>query len=75
MIFNDNYCFSNYESLLKCKDVDIIYIALLNSFHHEWIIKSIDNGKNILVEKPATLNFAQMDNVKNNLKGRLRGTR
>ena len=65
---DDNYCFSNYESLLECKDLDIIYIALPNSFHHEWIIKSINKGKNILVEKPATLNFSQMENIKNNLK-------
>jgi predicted dehydrogenase len=53
---------------LECKDLDIIYIALPNSFHHEWIIKSINKGKNILVEKPATLNFSQMENIKNNLK-------
>ena len=64
----DNYCFTNYDNLLECKDLDIIYIALPNSFHHEWVIKSIDKGKNILVEKPATLSFAQMDSIKNSLK-------
>ena len=64
----NNYCFTNYGNLLECKDLDIIYIALPNSFHHEWIIKSINKGKNILVEKPATLNFSQMENIKNNLK-------
>ena len=65
---DDNYCFTNYESLLKCKDVDIIYIALPHSLHHKWVIKSIEEGKNILVEKPATLNFSQMENIINNLK-------
>ena len=64
----DNYCFTNYDNLLECKDLDIIYIALPNSFHHEWVIKSIEKGKNILVEKPATVNFSQMENIKNNLK-------
>ena len=39
-----------------------------NSFHYEWVIKSIKKGKNILVEKPATINFLQMENIKNNLK-------
>jgi predicted dehydrogenase len=58
----------NYDSLLKCKDLDIIYIALPHSLHHEWVIKSIEKGKNILVEKPATVNFLQMENIKNNLK-------
>ena len=66
----DGYCFEDYDSLLKCKDLDIIYIALPHSLHHEWVIKSIEKGKNILVEKPATVNFLQMENIKNNLKGK-----
>ena len=65
-----NFCFSNYESLLECKDLDVVYIALPHSFHHEWVIKSIEKGKNILVEKPATVNFSQMENIKNNLKNK-----
>ena len=65
---DDNYCFSNYENLLECKDLDIIYIALPHSLHYRWVMKSIEKGKNILVEKPATLNFSQMENIKNNLK-------
>ena len=65
---DDDYCFDDYNSLLKCKDLDIIYIALPHSFHHEWVIKSIEKGKNILVEKPATVNFLQMENMKSNLK-------
>ena len=67
---DENYCFSNYDSLLECKDLDIVYIALPHSFHHEWVIKSIEKGKNILVEKPATVNFSQMENIKNNLKNK-----
>jgi len=65
-----NFCFSNYESLLECKDLDVVYIALPHSFHHEWVIKSIKKEKNILVEKPATINFLQMKNIKNNLKNK-----
>ncbi len=64
---DDNYCFANYDSLLECKDLDIIYIALPNSLHYEWVMKSIEKEKNILVEKPATVNFLQMENIKNNL--------
>jgi len=67
---DENFCFSNYESLLECKDLDIVYIALPHSFHHEWVIKSIEKEKNILVEKPATVNFSQMENIKNNLKNK-----
>ena len=65
---DDNCCFTNYDSLLECKDLDIIYIALPHSLHYEWVMKSIEKEKNILVEKPATVNFLQMTNIKNNLK-------
>ena len=67
---DDNYCFTNYDSLLECKDLDIIYIALPHSLHYEWVMKSIEKEKNILVEKPATVNFLQMENIKNNLKNK-----
>ena len=58
------YCFDNYEDLLSCDDVDIVYIALPSSLHHEWIIKSIKKKKNILVEKPATINVDEIVDVK-----------
>ena len=64
---NEKYCFSTYEDLLENKDIDIVYIALPNSFHMEWIIKCIKNNKNILVEKPATINYAEIKNIKSHL--------
>ena len=54
---NNNYIFKRYEDLLNCKDVDIVYIALPNSFHFEWIIKAIKSNKKILVEKPGLTNL------------------
>ena len=63
---DEKYCFEDYEKLLLCDDIDVVYIALPNSFHHEWIIKSIKNKKKILVEKPATINFSEIENIKKN---------
>jgi len=54
---NNNYIFKRYEDLLNCNDVDIVYIALPNNFHFEWIIKAIKSNKKILVEKPALTNL------------------
>jgi len=58
------YCFNDYEELLQCNEIDIIYIALPNSLHHEWITRCIKNNKKILVEKPSTLNFSEIKNIK-----------
>ena len=54
---NDNYIFKRYEDLLNCKDIDVVYIALPNNLHFEWIIKAIKSNKKILVEKPALTNL------------------
>ena len=63
----NKFLFNNYEELISCSDIDIVYIALPNSLHHQWIIKCIKNKKNILVEKPATLTFAEAIDIKKNL--------
>ena len=59
------YLFNNYDKLINCKDVDIVYIALPNAYHYDWTIKSIENNKNVLVEKPATINFKEAKNIEN----------
>ena len=64
---NKEYCFSNYQDLLNSNNIDIIYIALPNSMHKEWILKSINNNKNILVEKPAFMNLSETEGIKKKL--------
>jgi len=62
---DDNYCFNNYENLIGNKNIDIVYIALPTSLHYEWIIKCLDAGKKVLVEKPATMNAKEIKEIKN----------
>jgi scyllo-inositol 2-dehydrogenase (NADP+) len=59
----EKYLFRNYEDLISCKDVDIVYIALPNSLHHYWISKVIQKKKNVLVEKPATTNLVEAKSI------------
>ena len=61
---NNDFAFNDYEKLIMCNMVDIIYISLPNSFHFYWIKKCIENKKKFLVEKPATLNFQEAINLK-----------
>jgi len=43
--------FGSYEELVNSDLIDAVYIPLPNSLHHEWILKSIENNKHVLVEK------------------------
>ena len=65
----NKFLFNDYEDLINCKEVDIIYIALPNFLHHHWALKSIRNKKHTLVEKPVTLNLKEIENIKKNLNG------
>ncbi len=60
----NQFCFENYDDLILSKDVDIIYIALPNSFHAEITIKALKNFKNVLVEKPAVTNTKDLNLIK-----------
>lgn len=57
----DKQCYKSYEEILEKDDLDVIYIALPNSLHTEWIIKSAKSKKNILVEKPAGIEVKELD--------------
>ena len=41
------FTFKNYNDLINCSEVDIVYIALPNSLHYELILRCIENNKNI----------------------------
>ncbi|MCD4716487.1 MAG: Gfo/Idh/MocA family oxidoreductase [Desulfobacterales bacterium] len=43
--------FVGYEKLLGCDSIDAIYMPLPTGLHEEWVIKTLEAGKHILVEK------------------------
>ncbi len=57
---DDHNCHSSYNAVIENDTVDIIYIALPNSLHFKWILNCIKSNKNILVEKPATINTQEI---------------
>jgi len=51
----------SYEELLADDELDAVYISLPNGMHHEWTLKAIDAGKNVLVEKPYSRRAAEAE--------------
>lgn len=54
-----NGCYFSYDDLLA-SDIDTVYIALPNNLHHTFAKKALLAGKNVIVEKPATVNYAEL---------------
>ena len=57
------YRFNDYEEILKCDEINAIYISTLNNTHHDLVIKAIEFNKNILCEKPISINYEESLNV------------
>jgi len=51
--------YNNYEDIIKDKSINAIYIATLNNTHFDLIKRCSENNKNILCEKPLTLNYSE----------------
>ena len=51
--------YGSYEELVRDEKVDIVYICTPHSFHYENAKLCLEHGKNVLCEKPFTVNKAQ----------------
>ncbi len=60
---DQKYSFNSYDELIKCDEINAIYIATLNNTHKDLIIKSVNNNKNILCEKPITITQDEINTV------------
>lgn len=50
----------NFDKVLKSNDFDFVYIGLPNSLHYEYAKKALENGKNVILEKPMCINQKQV---------------
>lgn len=61
--FNIPRHYAGYEELAKDPEVDVIYIGTPNVCHYENILLCLNNDKNVVCEKPFTVNYEQAQEV------------
>jgi NDP-hexose-3-ketoreductase len=47
-----------YQNLLDRDDIDAVYLPLPPGLHAEWIRRTLETGRHVLTEKPATMSAA-----------------
>lgn len=55
----DAKAYGSYKELVEDPDVDVIYVATPHSHHYEHAKLALEAGKNVLCEKPFTINHIQ----------------
>ncbi len=51
------------DELLNDKEIDIVTIAVPNNFHAGYAIAALRAGKNVVCEKPVTMNAAELEEI------------
>ena len=57
------YAYESLDEVLNDPEVDIVTIATPNNFHKPLAIKALRAGKNVISEKPVTLNAAELEEI------------
>ncbi len=54
--------YTDYDELLQ-SDIDTVYCALPNFLHYSFSKKALENGKNVIIEKPITANSKELEDL------------
>lgn len=61
--YNIDQSTTDYDLVLDDKDVDLVMITTRHNLHAEMVIKALNTGKNVFVEKPLALNNEELDAI------------
>ncbi len=59
--YGANHAFGNYEEILTCPDLDIVYVATPHPGHFENTMACLEAGISVLCEKPLAMNLRESD--------------
>lgn len=61
--------YEDFDSFIKCKDLDLVSICAPDQFHAQYTVRSLVEGKHVLVEKPMARTIEEcwqiIDSVRN----------
>ena len=55
--------FNSYQEIVTSPEIDAMYIPLPPALHYKWAKKALECNKHVLVEKPATINLENTDEL------------
>ena len=57
------YDYENYDSIADNPEIEVVYVVLPNSMHHEYTIRALRAGKHVICEKPMSVSVAEAEEM------------
>jgi predicted dehydrogenase len=57
------YTYETFDSIKHNRDIDIVYVALPNALHAEYVIRAAKAGKHVICEKPMAITVEECDRM------------
>ncbi|WP_128545462.1 Gfo/Idh/MocA family protein [Larkinella soli] len=57
------YNYQNFDQIADNKDIDLVYVALPNSMHAEYVIRAAKAGKHVICEKPMAITVKECQSM------------
>lgn len=57
------YNYQNFDEIKNNKDIDVVYVVLPNSMHHEFTIRAARAGKHVICEKPMAISVKECEEM------------
>ena len=61
--FKFEFCTSDENDILKAESINTLFIATRHDTHAAYVIKGLENNKNVFVEKPLCLNIEELEQI------------
>ena len=62
--YHAHYATCNMDDILGDKDIDLVMVTTRHNLHGEYVLKALNAGKNVFVEKPLCIKEEELDAIK-----------
>jgi predicted dehydrogenase len=62
--YNACYTTCNIDDILNDKEIDLVLIATRHNLHGNYVLKALNAGKNVFVEKPLCIKEEELESIK-----------
>lgn len=62
--FGFSFCTTEANEILQNDEIDTVFIASRHDSHAEYVLRALEAGKNVFVEKPLCLTIGELESIK-----------